>query len=472
MEIARTKRAARKHLVNDLRNLHANCSASDTTGPYRATDSYRPGQEQDKALSHFDDQPMQDAPETENPPKRRRAAVGDFDRPSLRPHRLPSHESPLETGATFRHSFTTLGRKHSPPPASSRPSELPKAERKQKASKAQRTGHCLARIRNNIQAVQKQLSGHRSNNQLHLEMERLLAGYQADLKAWNDKESGNDPQRRYNTVRLHERKHARKALNKAKATEANYQDKLKTMRDKIKNGALVTVSDDEEEGGVSLTQDFVTDNTSLWRKTPSAKKSELRRVCKNGEEVLTNPAYARQKQNELEKKLYEAERRVHIAEVDINYCCFAPLGQQYICLFPTDEHGRISGAFGKRARKKRNKPALDPEKELQKDTQAGILRTNLGSKPPLWNEIEERMKAGSFHGLADALGLGVDEHNLTEVGGKVDALERALVGTTLKRTHSWMDDEIASEDLDSESETDSNDEVGLILLGCDTAGLP
>jgi hypothetical protein len=92
------------------------------------------------------------------------------------------------------------------------------------------------------------------------------------------------------------------------------------------------------------------------------------------------------------------------------------------------------------------------------------------------------MKAGSFHGPADTLRLGVDEHNLTEVGGKIDALERALVGTTLKRTHSWMDDEIAPENLDSESETDSgdedcdddddDDEVWLILLGCDTAGLP
>jgi hypothetical protein len=457
--MARTKRAARKCLVNDLRNLHANDSASDTAGPNGVTDSYRPGQEQDKALSHFGDQPMQDAPETENPPKRRRAADGDFYRPSLHPHQLPSYEPPPETDATFRHGFITLGRKHSPPPASSRPSELPKAERKQKASKAQRKRQRLARIRINIQTVQKQLSGHWSSGQLHLEMERLLAGCQADLKAWDDRESKNDPQRRYNTVRSHERKHAQKALNKAKATEANYQDKLKTVRDKIRKGALVTVGDDEEEGGVSLTQDSVIDDTSLWRKTPSAKKSELHRAFNNGEEVLTNPAYARQKQNELEKKLYEARQRVHIAEVDISYCCFSPLGQQYICLFPTDEHGRISDAFGKRARKKANRPALDPEKELQKDTQAGILRTSLGSKPPLWNEIEKRMKAGSFHGLVDILGLGFDEHNLTQVGGKADSLKRALVGTTLKRTHSWMDDEITPEDLDSERETDSDDEV-------------
>jgi hypothetical protein len=59
----------------------------------------------------------------------------------------------------------------------------------------------------------------------------------------------------------------------------------------------------------------------------------------------------------------------------------------------------------------------------------------------------------------DILGLGFDEHNLTQVGGKADSLKRALVGTTLKRTHSWMDDEITPEDLDSERETDSDDEV-------------
>jgi hypothetical protein len=67
------------------------------------------------------------------------------------------------------------------------------------------------------------------------------------------------------------------------------------------------------------------------------------------------------------------------------------------------------------------------------------------------------MKAGLVKGLADTLGLGVDKHNLTEVGGKVDALERAMIGSSLKRRHSWMDDiEIATEDLDTESENNSD----------------
>jgi hypothetical protein len=64
------------------------------------------------------------------------------------------------------------------------------------------------------------------------------------------------------------------------------------------------------------------------------------------------------------------------------------------------------------------------------------------------------MDASSFKGLADNLRVGVDEHNLTDVGGKVDALARSLIGTTLKRRHSWMDNGIAPEDLDSESDDD------------------
>jgi len=70
------------------------------------------------------------------------------------------------------------------------------------------------------------------------------------------------------------------------------------------------------------------------------------------------------------------------------------------------------------------------------------------------------MDAGSFKGLAGNLGVGVDEHNLREVGGKVDALARSLIGTPLKRRHSWMDNEIAPEDLDSESDDDHGADFG------------
>jgi hypothetical protein len=110
----------------------------NTTGPNRVTDTYRPGQEQGEALLHFDDPPMQDAHEAENPPKRHKAADGDFYRPSLRPHRLPSCEPPPKTDAAFRHGFAISGHKHSPPPASPRPSEIPKAERNKRLRKKER----------------------------------------------------------------------------------------------------------------------------------------------------------------------------------------------------------------------------------------------------------------------------------------------------------------------------------------------
>ena len=187
----------------------------------------------------------------------------------------------------------------------------------------------------------------------------------------------------------------------------------------------------------------------------STKSSRRRQAYRQDSKIVPDPGYVKLRQSQLEKALAEAKQQVHIAEVDINYCCFAPHDRKYICLYLTDENGKITGG-AKRVRKKKGNQDFDPEKELQKDTQAGILRTNLGSKPPLWCEIEEKMKARSFQGLADTLGLGVDEHNLTEVGGRVDAQERAMVGSTLKRTHSWMDDEIAPEDLDSESESDSD----------------
>jgi hypothetical protein len=430
--------------------LPAKGSARNNTEPDRVTDSYRPGQRQDENKNFLGDQPMQDTSEIENPPKRRRAIDGDFYRPSLRPRPLPSYEPPPESDAAFRNNFAALGRKRSPkPPTQPRPT-LQRGERKQNR---------LARIQGNIKRAQKHLAGHWISDQLRLETERLLAGYQADLKAWNDRDSKDDPQRRYNTARLYERKHALKLLDKARSTAASLQGSLNTNYSRLQD-VLAMVSDDEEEGGVMLTEasaDENRDNGASEKHSPvqSTKSSRRRRAYIRHPKLLPDPACIKLRGSELQKALAEAQQKVQIAEVDANYCCFAPLDQPYICLFPTDEHGRIFGG-NKNAGKETGRPGADPEKELQKDTEAGILRTKLGDKPPLWIEIEEKMKAGSFQGLADTLGLGVDEYHLTEVGGKVDALERAMVGSTLKRRHSWMDDdEIAPEDLDSESESES-----------------
>jgi hypothetical protein len=447
--MAGPKKRARKCLASDGSNLHANNSASNNTEPDTITHSYRPGQERGKDPSYLNDQPMQDVPKTENPSKRRKAVDGDFYRPSLRPRPLPPYERPPESDGAFLHDLAAYELTESPPPTKALPANLSEAD---KLPERRKKKERVVQLRSNIQRIQKQLPYIRHGDPRRIDTERLLAGFQAALKALNDLPAKNNPKTRYHVARANERQHAQKALNTARAKEGILQSRLKILRDRLEKDVPVTVSDDEEEGGVSLTQGSATDDKHAGR------ERHRRRARKHLDELLADPAYAQQRQSELEKKLEEARQDTHIAEVDANYCCFAPLDQQYICLFPTDKHGRVFGLH-KKAGKQSGMPEVDPEKELQKDFQAGILRTNLGSKPPLWVEIEEKMKAGSFKGLADTLGLGVDEHSLTEVGGKIDALERAMVGSTLKRRHSWMDnDEIAPEDLDSESESESNSE--------------
>jgi rRNA-processing protein Efg1 len=444
---ARRLRAIEKH------KLQANSSVSNNAAPNRATDSYRPGQGKSEDPFYFDDQQMQDVPEAERHLKRRKGADGDFYRPSVRPPLLSPYKQTPETDTAFLHKVVAHQRRHSPSPANSRPPIPPEAE---KLSKAKGREKKLRTLQSNIHNLQKQLSGIWLNDRLRMDAERTLASYQANLRAKYDLPAKNNPKARYNTVRAIERNHAQKMLSKTKAKEASLEYRLKIVRDKLEKDIPVTVSDDHEEGGVSLTQYSATDNMNLGRRRGFDKSKNRRRPYVNGDEFVKNPAYARRTQKELEGNLEQARQQSHVAEVDANYCCFAPLDQPYICLFPTDEQGRFLRGT-KRQHKKRVQAEVDPEKELQKDTEAGILRTNLGNKPPLWIEIDEKMKAGLFQGLADSLGLGIDEHNLTEVGGKVDALERAIVGSTLKRRHSWMDDnEIAPEDLDSESESQSD----------------
>jgi hypothetical protein len=290
-----------------------------------------------------------------------------------------------------------------------------------------------------------------------MDAERALACYQASLQAKLDLHAKNSAKTRYNTVRASERIRAQKLVSKAKNKEASLEYRLKLVREKPKEDVPATVSDDQEEGGVSLAPYSGTDYyVNVGRRRKLAKSENCIRAHVNGDKFVKNSASSRQTETELERQLEEARQHCHIAEVDANYCCFAPHDQPYICLFPTDERGRFLTGSGKE-HKKDGKAGLDPEQELQKDAEAGILRTNLGSKPPLWIGIDEKMKAGLFKGLAETLWLGIDQHDLTHVGGKVDALERAMEGTSLKRRHSWMDDdEIALEDLDTESQGDSD----------------
>ena len=236
--------------------------------------------------------------------------------------------------------------------------------------------------------------------------------------------------------------------------------RLKLVHEKLKVDVPATVSDDQEEGGVSLAPCSGTDyGGNVGRSRKPAKSENYISGHVNGDKFVKNSASARQ-ETELERQLEEARQHCHIAEVDVNYCCFAPRDQPYICLFPTDERGRFLTDSGKGHKNDgKAKARLDPEQELQKDAEAGILRTNLGSKPPLWIGIEEKMKAGLFKGLTETLRLDIDQHDLTHVGGKVNTLERAMGGISLKRRHSWMDDdETALGDSATETQSDSGSE--------------
>jgi hypothetical protein len=306
---------------------------SNKTGPDRVTDSYRPGQERVEDPFYFDDQPMQDVPETENPSKRRKAADGDFYRPSLRPRPLPPYVRPLDSDGAFPHGLSTQERIKMPSPTNPLPANLSEVD---KLSKRRKKKERVVQLRSNIQRVQKQLPYIRHGDPRRIDTERLLASFQAALKALNDLPAKNNPKARYNLVRANERQHAQKALNSARAEEGILQSRLKILRDKLGKDVPVTVSDDEE-GGVSLTQGPTTDERHAGR------KRHRRRAQKHLDELLADPGYARQRQSELERKLEQARQHTHIAEVDANYCCFAPLDQQYICLFPTDEYGRVFG---------------------------------------------------------------------------------------------------------------------------------
>jgi hypothetical protein len=430
--------------------LHANSPASDQTVPPRVTDSYRRGLGKYEDPSNINDKPVQGLHEVGSYSKRRKGADGDFYRPSARP--LSPHVRISKTDTGFPPKVVAHERRPLPSPLEV---QAPVPQKAEKLPKSKRRIQKLLTLQNNIDHLQKQLSGVWVDDRLRMDAERTLACYHATLKARLDLPAKNSAKTRYNTVRTSERIRAHMMVSKAKNKEASLEYRLKLVCEKLERDVPATVSDGQE-GGMSLVRYSATDYVNLGRRRKLAKSENRLRAYVNGDELVKSIASARQTQNELERELEQTRQQSHVAEVDVNYCCFAPLDQPYICLFPTDERGRfLTGT--RTERKKGGKAQVNPEQEFQKDAEAGILRTNLGNKPPLWIEIEEKMKAGLFKGLADTLGLGVDKHNLTAVGGKVDALERAMIGSSLKRRHSWMDDiEIATEDLDTESESDSD----------------
>lgn len=164
-------------------------------------------------------------------------------------------------------------------------------------------------------------------------------------------------------------------------------------------------------------------------------------------------------------KREEIDTLIHRTEVDLNYAKYAPLGQKYIGLYPSDE-----------APRKKEKFQMDRlefavlDKQQQKDIRdeydkaANVARNATGDKPPMWYEVERLMEQGETHleALRDGkLTTGKQLNaDLTSVGGKQDAQARSATGRRSEgATPDWLNDDgmIDPADLDSDQDEEMSD---------------
>ncbi|OAP57532.1 hypothetical protein AYL99_08270 [Fonsecaea erecta] len=160
----------------------------------------------------------------------------------------------------------------------------------------------------------------------------------------------------------------------------------------------------------------------------------------------------------------ELEELIHVAQVDINYTKYAPLGEKYISLYVDEAKG------------KKNKPKISKSEmeELDRDQQdekrhfvdhmSNIVRSANGAKPPMWYEVEKLMEEGEAK--LEALREGKLttgnrlQKELASLGGKEEAEMRSVTGNQLEETKpSWLDDDgiIDPADLDSDQDGEMSD---------------
>ena len=187
------------------------------------------------------------------------------------------------------------------------------------------------------------------------------------------------------------------------------------------------------------------------------KKAE--RNFKQLNQRKTSPNY------QSESQQSELDKLMHIAEVDINYTKYVPLGDKYISLFPQDEKDK------KRDKMQINRTEFDVlDKEQQEEVRklndqlSNIIRTATGSKPPMWYEVEKAMEQGQaqLEALRDGkLTSGKQlKKDLAALGGKEDAAMRTANGQPLEEAKpEWLDDDgvIDPADLDSDQDEAMSD---------------
>ncbi|OAL40096.1 hypothetical protein AYO20_00514 [Fonsecaea nubica] len=161
----------------------------------------------------------------------------------------------------------------------------------------------------------------------------------------------------------------------------------------------------------------------------------------------------------------ELEKLIHIAEVDINYTKYAPLGEKYISLFVQE------GKKERQDRPKINKTEMATYDANQRseilqlaDQLSNVVRSASGAKPPMWYKVEKLMDEGEakLEALRDGK-LTTDKQlqkELAAIGGKQEAEMRSAHGNQLQETKpSWLDDDgiIDPADLDSDQDDDMSD---------------
>ncbi|KIY01462.1 uncharacterized protein Z520_03014 [Fonsecaea multimorphosa CBS 102226] len=140
----------------------------------------------------------------------------------------------------------------------------------------------------------------------------------------------------------------------------------------------------------------------------------------------------------------ELEKLIHVAEVDVNYTKYAPLGEKYISLFVQEEKGENEN---------------DSIDEI-----SNIVRSATGAKPPIWYEVEKLMEEGEakLEALREGKLTGGNrlQKELASLGGKEEAEMRSSTGNQLEITRpSWLDDDgvIDPADLDSDQDDEMSD---------------
>ena len=197
---------------------------------------------------------------------------------------------------------------------------------------------------------------------VRLEKERELQGYLTDQQTIKAKRERKAVTSRYHFVRFLERKKAKKML---KQVESSLNDIMRCNGVSASAQAANAVPAESYQGDDKATLDEAFDLQSL---------SSIRRQAF----IMQHLSW---------------KRKMHLANVDLNYTLYAPLDQKYIALYP--------GSAKPRGDQDEDEAAEAEHYRIQaaKDDEAGLFRTASSQRPPMWYEVEKAMANNTLHAL-------------------------------------------------------------------------